>query len=165
MNKSIYQIESEYRLLAESLIESGGELTPEIETQLQISKSDLQNKSVSYSFVIKQLESDILQIESEVKRLNDLKKARSKTVERLEETLKNAMILFDVQKIESPLVTISLRNSESVEVLHLALLPDEFKKTSIPVVSADKAAIKEAIKEGIVVQGAILKKNQSIQIK
>lgn len=165
MNKSIYQIENEYRLLAENLIESGGELTTEIETQLQISKTDLQNKSVSYSFVIKQLESDVSQIDNEIKRLNDLKKSRIKTIERLEETLKNAMILFDVQKIESPLVTISLRNSESVEVLHLALLPDEFKKTSIPVVSADKAAIKEAIKEGIVVQGAILKKNQSIQIK
>ncbi len=165
MNKSIYQIENEYRLLAENLIESGGELTPEIETQLQIIKADLQNKSVSYSFVIKQLESDISQIDAEVKRLNDLKKARSKTVERLEETLKNAMILFDIQKIESPLVTISLRDSESVEVLHLAILSDEYKKTSVPVVSADKIKIKEAIKAGETVEGAILVKNQSIQIK
>lgn len=165
MNRSIYQIENEYRLLAENLIESGGELTSDIEAQLQISKSDLQNKSVSYSFVIKQLENDISQIDSEIKRLSDLKKSRSKTVERLEETLKNAMVLFDVQKIESPLVTISLRNSESVEVLHLALLSNEYKKCSDPVWSADKKAIKEAIKEGKTVEGAILVKNKSIQIK
>ena len=164
MNKSIYQIENEYRILAENLIESGGELTPEIETQLQISKSDLQNKSVSYSFVIKQLESDISQIDVEVKRLNDLKKARSKTVERLEETLKDAMVLFDIQKIESPLVTISLRSSESVEVMHLALLPEQYKKCSTPLWSADKIKIKEAIKAGETVEGAILVKNQSLQI-
>lgn len=165
MNKSIYQIENEYRLLAENLIESGGELTPEIESQLQISKADLQNKSVSYSFVIKQLESDISQIDAEIKRLNDLKKARSKTVEKLEETLKDAMVLFDIQKIETPLVNISLRNSESVEVLHLALLSEEYKKCSTPVWSADKIKIKEAIKAGEAVEGAILVKNQSIQIK
>lgn len=165
MNKSIYQIESEYRLLAESLIENGGELTPEIETQLQISKVDLQNKSVSYSFVIKQLESDVLQIDNEIKRLNDLKKSRVKTSERLEETLKDAMILFGVQKIETPLVNISLRNSESIEVLHLALLSDEYKKCSTPLWSADKAKIKEAIKSGETVEGAILVKNQSLQIK
>lgn len=164
MNKSIYQIENEYRLLAENLIDNGGELTPEIETQLQISKADLQNKSVSYSFVIKQLESNISEIDLEIKRLTERKKAQAKTVERLEETLKDAMILFDIQKIESPLVTISLRNSESVEVLHLALLSDEYKKTKIEV-SADKVAIKEAIKEGKNVYGATLKKNQSIQIK
>lgn len=164
MNKSIYQIENEYRLLAENLIDHGGELTPEIETQLQISKADLQNKSVSYSFVIKQLESDISQIDAEIKRLKELKESRLKTVDRLEVTLKEAMVLFGVQKIESPLVNISLRNTESVEVLHLALLSDEYKKTKTEV-SADKVAIKEAIKEGKNVYGATLKKNQSIQIK
>lgn len=123
--KSIYQIENEYRLLAENLIDNGGELTPEIQTQLQISKADLQNKSVSYSFVIKQLLNDIKQIEDEEKRLSELKKANEKVIERLKTTLKDAMVLFQVEKIQSPLVTISLRNSESVEVLHLALLSDE----------------------------------------
>lgn len=162
--KSIYQIENEYRLLAENLIDNGGELTPEIQTQLQISKADLQNKSVSYSFVIKQLLNDIKQIEDEEKRLSELKKANEKVIERLKTTLKDAMVLFQVEKIQSPLVTISLRNSESVEVLHLALLSDEYKKTKTEV-SADKVAIKEAIKEGKNVYGATLKKNQSIQIK
>ena len=75
------------------------------------------------------------------------------------------MVLFDFQTIECPLVTISLRSSESVEVMHLALLPEQYKKCSTPLWSADKIKIKEAIKAGETVEGAILVKNQSLQIK
>lgn len=165
MNKSIYQIENEYRLLAENLIDNGGELTPEIETQLSITYEELQQKGVAYSFVIKDQIEIIKQIDEEIDRLEKRKKAKEKAVERLKETLCNAMEVFGVQKLESPIVTISLRPSESVEVLHLALLDEEYKKCSTPVWSADKVKIKQAFKDGKTIQGALLIKKQSIQIK
>ena len=164
MNKSIYQIEVAHRNLVEELIENEGELTPELETQLAISYEDLQQKGVAYTFVIKDQEGIISQIDAEIDRLTDLKKAKKKAVERLKDTLVNAMEVFGVQKLESPIVSISLRASESIEVLHLAMLEDEFKKCS-PLWTADKLRIKAAIKEGRAVEGAVIVKKNSLQIK
>lgn len=165
MNKSIYQIEVAHRNLVEELIENEGELTPELEAQLAISYEDLQQKGVAYTFVIKDQEGIISQIDAEIDRLTELKKAKKKAVERLKETLVNAMEVFGVQKLESPIVSISLRASESIEVLHLAMLEDEFKKCAPPVWTADKLRIKAAIKEGRAVEGAVIVKKNSLQIK
>lgn len=165
MNKSIYQIELSHRNLIDELVENGGELTPELETQLAITYEELQQKGVAYTFVIKDQEFIIDQIDEEIKRLEKRKKAKEKAVERLKETLCNAMEVFGVQKLESPIVSISLRHSESVEVLHLAMLEDEYKKCSTPVWSADKVKIKQAFKEGKTIEGALLVKKNSLQIK
>ena len=165
MNKSIYQIELSHRNLIDELVENGGELTPELETQLAITYEDLQQKGVGYSFVIKDQESVIEQIKEEIFRLQKRMQAKQKAVERLKETLCNAMEVFEVQKLESPIVSISLRHSESVEVLHLAMLDEEYKKCSTPVWSADKLKIKQAFKDGKTIEGALLVKKNSLQIK
>ena len=165
MKTSIYQIEKEYLSLVDTLLENGGELTPELETDLSLNKEQLQTKSTAYSFIIKQLESDINIIDTEIKRLNDLKKSRNKSIERLKESLSTAMIIYDIEVLETPLVKISFRNSESVEVLDLSLLDKEYTKVSEPVVSADKIKIKEAIKQGINVVGAVLIQSKNLQIK
>lgn len=165
MNKSIYQIELSHRNIVDELEENGGELTPEIETQLAITYEDLQQKGVAYSFVIKDQVEIIKQIDDEIDRLQNRKKAKEKIVDRLKETLCNAMEVFGVQKLESPIVSISLRHSESVEVLHLAMLDEEYKKCSTPVWSADKIKIKQAFKDGKIIEGALLVKKNSLQIK
>ena len=97
MNKSIYQIETEYRLLAENLIDNGGELTPEIETQLSITYEELQQKGVAYSFVIKDQIEIIKQIDEEIDRLEKRKKAKEKAVERL----KRKIILQESQNLKT----------------------------------------------------------------
>ena len=53
MNKSLFQIEQEYQLLTDQLIESEGELTPELEQALDIAQTELQTKGVAYSYIIK----------------------------------------------------------------------------------------------------------------
>jgi phenylalanyl-tRNA synthetase alpha subunit len=165
MKKSIYEIENTHLQLVSYLIENGGELTPEIETALAINEVELQTKSVAYSFVLKDIDSTIEQIDAELKRLNEIKKRHLKASERLIDTLKNALLIFGVEKIETPLVKISFRNSESVEVNDLALLNKEYTKVSEPVITADKVKIKEAIKKGLTVVGATIVQNKNIQIK
>jgi hypothetical protein len=165
MKKSIYEIEVKHLQLAETLEENGGELTPELELELAINQEELQTKGVAYSFVIKDLTFLIAQIDSELKRLTDLKKAKQKAIDRLENSLSTAMQIFEVEKIETPMVKISFRNSETVEVYDMALLDREYTKVSDPVVSADKVKIKEALKRGEQVVGAVLQTNKNIQIK
>jgi hypothetical protein len=164
MKTSLYQIEQTYLNLVESLIENGGELTPELETELSINKEQLQNKGVCYGFICKELEGNIDLIDLEIKRLQALKKPLVNSIDRLKNNLSQAMQMFDVTELKTPLLKINFRKSESIEVTDIDLLDTDFVKTTITK-AADKIAIKEAIKSGENVQGAILQTNLNLQIK
>lgn len=163
-NLNIFQIEQEYLELANQLIESGGECSPEIELQLTINQDQLEQKARGYGFVVKQMENDISIIDAEIKRLNELKKSRLKTIDRLETTVSNAMQLYQIEKLETPTLKISFRKSESIEIDNEGDIPAQFLKEKISY-TIDKVAIKEAIKKGEVVIGARLQQNKNIQIK
>jgi hypothetical protein len=74
------------------------------------------------------------------------------------------MLVSGIEKIESPLFKISLRRSEAVEVDVVEALPSSFQNVKT-VVTADKMAIKEAIKKGETVFGARIIENFNLQIK
>lgn len=162
---NLYQIESEYRAIAQQLMDAEGELTPELEQSLAINKEQLQLKSQGYAMVIREAEAEINIIESEIKRLQALYDKRSTLVEKLKERISQAMELYEIEKIETPLLTISFRKSESVEIDNFDLLPNQYKVVPEAKPREDKKAIKEAIKSGIDVQGAYIQSNKSLQIK
>ena len=164
MKLTIYQIEQSYNQLAEELIENGGELTPSLEEQLAITEEQLQNKSVAYSFVIKQMDADVDIIDAEIKRLQALKKQREKASEYLKERIKHAMDTFSIDEIKTPLVKINFRKSETVEVDDVNQLPAAFKVVKVTE-QADKAAIKAAIKDGVDVTGCRIETHRNLQIK
>ena len=164
MKVALYQIEQEYLNIVQSIIDAGGEITEEQETALSISKEQLQNKGVCYGFIVKELEGNIDLIDLEIKRLNALKKPLVNSIDRLKNNLSNAMQMFEVTELKTPLLKINFRKSESVEVTDIDLLDADFVKTTITK-AADKIAIKEAIKSGENVQGAVLVTNQNLQIK
>ena len=74
------------------------------------------------------------------------------------------MQLFDISELKTPTLKINFRKSESVDIADLNLLESEYKKVTITE-TADKTAIKDAIKNGIQVTGAVLKTNLNLQIK
>lgn len=164
MKLTIYQIEQSYNQLAEELMENGGELTPSLEEQLAITEEQLQNKSVAYSFVIKQMDADVDIIDAEIKRLQALKKQREKASEYLKERIKHAMDTFSIEEIKTPLVKINFRKSESVEVDDVNQLPAAFKVVKVTE-QADKAAIKAALKDGVEVTGCRIETHRNLQIK
>ena len=161
---NIFLIQNEYQLLINQIIEAEGEITSEIETALTINKEQLQSKAVDYSYVIKSLDSDCEQIDAELKRLQQLKKVRTNLAERLKNTISDAMNLYEVEKIETPLIKLSFRNSESVEITNESQLDACFIVTKT-VTSPDKKAIKDAIKNGEVVTGATISYNKNLQIR
>jgi len=165
MKTSIYQIENTYLQIVNQLIENDGELTDELNEQLIITQEQLQNKAVNYSFVIRQIDSDIEQIENEIKRLNAMKKVQQNVIDRLKSTLTTAMNIFEVEEIKTPLVKLNFRKSESVEIINEEQLESQFLTEKPATFTPDKVAIKEAIKRGETVTGAVLKQNKSLQIK
>ena len=164
MKLTIYQIEQNYNQLAEQLIDNDGELTTELAEQLAITEEQLQNKSVAYSFVIKQMDADIDTIDAEIKRLQAAKKQREKATEYLKERIKHAMELFQIEEIKTPLVKINFRKSESVEVEDVNSLPAPYKVVKVTE-QADKVAIQEAIKNGADIIGCRVITNKNLQIR
>lgn len=164
MKLSLYSIEKSQLELVEALIDNGGELTEELEAALALNRDNLEVKGTNYGFIIKQLKAEVSIIDAEIERLNALKKSRVKSIERLENNLSVAMQIFDIDKIESPVMKISFRKSESVEIDDVNLIDKKYinvKTTETP----DKAAIKDAIKAGEIVIGAHISVNKNIQIK
>ena len=164
MKLTIYQIEKSYNQLAEELIDNDGELTTELAEQLAITEEQLQNKSVAYSFVIKQMDADIDTIDAEIKRLHAAKKQREKATEYLKERIKHAMELFQIEEIKTPLVKINFRKSETVEVENVNSLPMAYKTVKV-VETADKVAIKAALKDGADIIGCSIATHRNLQIK
>lgn len=119
---NIYQIKQELLAIFDELEENGGELTPELEEQLNISQEEFKSKIKDYSNVVKMLENDIIDIKAEKARLNDLQKSKEKTIERLKKIMIDAIELFgDTTKSGSKYLDygtgkVSIRNTQVVEV-------------------------------------------------
>lgn len=160
---NIYQIQQEYLSITDQLIESGGELSPEIEQALAINKAEIENKARNYGYVVKSLENDVDAIDEEIKRLNALKLARNKTIDVLKTTVKDAMQLYGIEEIKTSTLKLSFRKSESVEV-NQDIISESYCNQKI-VLTPDKARIKEAIKNGFCVTGANIIINYNLQIK
>jgi hypothetical protein len=159
---NLYNLTTQAKQIA--LLLEEGEFTPEIEQALAITQEQLQEKSLQYTYVIKNFEADSQAIDNEIKRLKAMKEAKDNAIDRMKEAVRNAMLASGIDKIESSLFNLSLRRSESVEVVNIDQLPENLvtvKKT----VSPDKMKIKEAIKSGQAVQGAVINENFNLQIK
>ena len=122
-----------------------------------------EDKIISIAYVIKNNDADIDTISNEIRRLQKLKQTKVNANDRLKDYAKDNMLQLDKTKIKGDLFNVSVRNNaESVEILNESALPeDAFKVTRTP----DKTAIKEALKNGHDVDGATLKRTQSLQIK
>ena len=159
---NLYEITQEALYLS-TLLETE-ELTPELEQALMINQDQLQAKAVNYAKVIANYQAESDAIDQEIKRLKAMKDSREKKIEWLKESVKKAMLVSGIEKVESPLFKISVRRSEAVEVDMVEALPNAFQNVK-NVVTADKVAIKEAIKRGENVTGARLVENFNLQIK
>ena len=159
---NLYEITQEAQYLA-VLLETE-ELTAELEEALIINQDQLQAKAVNYAKVIANFQAESDAIDQEIKRLKAMKENRDKKVEWLKESVKKAMLVSGIEKVESPLFKLSVRRSEAVEVDVVEALPSAFQNVK-NVVTADKVAIKEAIKRGEFVMGARIIENFNLQIK
>lgn len=159
---NLYEITQEALYLS-TLLETE-ELTPELAEALIINQDQLQVKAVNYAKVITNYQAESDAIDQEIKRLKAMKDSREKKIEWLKESVKKAMLVSGIEKVESPLFKLSVRRSEAVEVDLVEALPNAFQNVK-QVITADKVSIKEAIKRGENITGARLVENFNLQIK
>lgn len=111
---------------------------------------------------VKELRSDAAGIKAEKDALDKRMKAKENLADRLSNYLQN---FLNGAKFEDSRCAISYRKSESTEIadgLDLNTLPDDCKKITV---TANKTAIKEALKGGAKIDGCALVVKNNIQIK
>ena len=162
MKTTLYEIESEYINLINDIENAEGEITDEQNELLIINESQLKGKTMAYLEVIKSKEAFNSNIDNEIKRLQAMKKQNNNLVNRLNNSLLDAVKLYG--DITSGLTTFTTRKSESVTIEDEEKISQDFKTQKL-VISVDKLAIKKAIKDGINVPGASISTNFNLRIK
>ena len=162
MKTTLYDIKKEYLELINQVEELDGEITPEIEEQLQINQNELQNKAIAYHSIILSKDSFNMQIDNEIKRLQALKKRNNSLIENLKNRLVGAIQTFGEFTVGTN--TFVLRKSERVEVEDVNLLPKEYKTIKVTE-QADKVAIKKDLKLGKQIENCYIVEQFNLKIK
>ncbi|HEL1769046.1 TPA: siphovirus Gp157 family protein [Streptococcus suis] len=112
--------------------------------------------------VIKNKEADVDQLKEEIDRLTKRKKSIENDITRLKTGLQGAFEITGHEKVKTLLFTVSLANNQPSVVVDEELLP---KKYFIQTLKPDKTAIKELLKAGKKVKGAVLQESRSLRIR
>lgn len=152
MSKNIYDISEEYLSIVSELEEAEGELTPELEEKLKINREDFEAKATAYIHIIRINEGESDFITTEIERLNGLKAGRLNKIERLKNTLKNAVILFGEdgksgnKKVDLIIAKLWTTNRQSVEITDedkFLAEPENNKYCTVPIKALDYEEAKE----------------------
>lgn len=165
---TLYNITQQQLEIIAYLEEMGGEANEEVVKALEITREAFHGKAEAYSHIILKEEGEASLIDSEIKRLQALKKTKVNTAERLREALKNALLIFGdedskgIRRFETPYMKLSTRKSQSIEITDEGALPESCFVIKQEV---SKTRIKELIEQGVEVEGAQVKTNYSVTIK
>lgn len=94
MAKTLFDIEQSYLAIVAELEENGGELTPELEEALEVTKENFEEKFKAYRQVIVALEANINHYKDEKNRLNNKQKTQSNIITRLKERMIQGVRMF-----------------------------------------------------------------------
>ena len=159
----LYQITDGFMQLndQEELTEEDKKQIEEQLTQALIKKS---NNIVGYYEDRKSL---IEAIDIQIKRLQEFKKQETNKLDRYKDYVKTNMEVLGIEKIETPVGSISLAKSPmSIEIINEDLIPEEYKEV-VSTVKVDKKKIAEDFKAtGEIIDGIkINNQNKYLKIK
>ncbi|MCE0714376.1 siphovirus Gp157 family protein, partial [Clostridioides difficile] len=108
---TLYELTTDLLEIEEGLTETTGNEAEKLEEIKEIIKQEIQNKNTRIVSVILNIDSDINSIDSEIKRLQELKRVKKNTLDRLKSNIKDCMELLGTKKVETVLGNISIRKS------------------------------------------------------
>ena len=159
---SLYNITTEQLRINELLEELEGELTPEIEEALAINEDNFIAKSEGYIESIAYFKAKQEAADVRIKEYQRIKRIAENAEKRLKERMQWAMEVLGRDKVEVGLHKMSLRSSQAVNITNEAHIPNQYIKVETKI---DKESLKRDLKAGLVIEGAELVTNKSIQIR
>ena len=157
----LYDIKQEYEDVLERAIDpETGEINEALMAELEQLEDSLYEKIDNIGAMIKNLKAEADAEREEAKKLT----ARARTAENAVERLKGLLAYcLDGKSYKTTRAAISFRRSKAVEVTDLSLIPEEYLKFKDP--EPDKKAIKEALEDGEIIEGARIVENLSTIIR
>lgn len=123
--------------------------------------NDYETKVEGYVKVIKSLEADIEARKNEKKRLDGLNKSDQTKIDNLKAALAVSMTETGQTKVDTTLFKVGFRKSEAV-VVDETKLP---KKYQVATYKPDKKTLKELLKSGKHIKGAVLEERSNLSIR
>ncbi|MFG1003798.1 siphovirus Gp157 family protein, partial [Clostridioides difficile] len=140
---TLYELTTDLLEIEGGLTETTGNEAEKLEEIKEIIKQEIQNKNTRIVSVILNIDSDINSIDSEIKRLQELKRVKKNTLDRLKSNIKDCMELLGTKKVETILGNISIRKSAGSLVIEDEEKIPAIYKTVEQVVKVDKNIIKD----------------------
>ena len=163
MKQSLAKLLEQSAQIETMLVESAGEITPEIASLLQIQKIDLPQKVESYSFLMTRM-SKIAEFYAEKAEFyKGLQKAHERFSDTLKETMKFHMQLWGITEaigIDSRFVLTPTQGT--LEIIDEKAVPERFKDV-VTTVKIRNDELKKAIKAGEQIEGAKINPGHSIR--
>lgn len=150
---------------AECIDEETGEIdTAKAQEYLDLLQDERTEKIESIALFIKDLDSAALAIKEEERKLKARRETKERKASVLREYLSVSMLAHGEKRFETAKVAMTFRKSETIEIADEIMLPTEYVivKTTI---APNKCALKQAIKDGELIDGVQLVEHQNLQIK
>ncbi len=153
---ALYELSTELATINDAIISADGEIAPDLEARLDSVSLDFRSKSQNIAKWTLDLAGVEATIDTELSRLQRKKQVAENLRKRLLGYVKQCMEVADVQKIESPTLTIRIqKNPPSTEIVAEDQIPARFVRIK-QVTEIDKPGILSALKAGEDVPGARL---------
>ncbi|NYT67933.1 siphovirus Gp157 family protein [Pusillimonas noertemannii] len=165
---ALYNLASEYRALAMFLADGDFDLDTISDTIEASGLPDaISEKAQGCEMVARTMEADIPTIDAEIKRLQDLKKARQARADALRKYVLDNMLACNIERIDAPLFSIKVaKNPPKVEIFDERQLPADYLTDPPPPAPVpDKRLMLQALKDGAEIPGAKLTQGFRLAVK
>lgn len=127
-------------------------------------ENDAKDKLENTAFYLCELEHEADALKAEQKRFADLIKSNKNKQEAIRKLMLEALQSMPDQKVKTAKVSMWIKKTTALEIDNEDTIPQEYfrEKRSIEL---DKTKLKNDLEEGVSVQGACIKENQSIVIR
>ena len=116
MKETLYELTAQMRAIEETLDETGGELTPELEEMWNETGESLAQKVDNYNSLINHLDNYSENLAKEIKRLQALKKTADNSLKRIKAHIMDTMQQFGLTKLDGALCKVTLSSTTATEV-------------------------------------------------
>ncbi|WP_426704431.1 siphovirus Gp157 family protein [Staphylococcus shinii] len=159
---TLFNLTDDYKQVYDLIAEQGDEQT--LTDTLASINDALEDKADGYVAVIKTLEGDNKAIDDEIKRLQQRKTTNKNGIDRLKESLKEAMETTGKTKFKTALNSYTIANNPpSKDVLDEKLIPNDYWVDQEPKINSK--LLLDDLKAGKEVPGAEIKQTRSLRVR
>lgn len=165
MKESKFSLTIKHNQLTQKLIELEGEITLDLEQEMNALDMSIQEKTDAICFSANELEARIQFLKSQEELIYEARKQLEKNRDRFHESIIGFIQALGKEKLDGEIYSICLRKSPGKVFVDKAdAIPTEYQIIKT-VVDIDKKKIKEAIGIGIDVPGARVEYEPGLQLK